>query len=139
MSEPRDAVDLSDLIDHDDLTIPFWNALRAGRLEFQRCRECSAAWLPPQAQCPNCWKAAWDWEPASGSGRLISWVIYHRAYHPAFIDRLPYNVAVVELKEGPRVLTNIVSGAREFTIDAPVELRIEREGDLALARFAICE
>ena len=78
---------------------------------------------------------------ASGRGRLVSWVIYHTAYHAAFENRLPYNVSLVELQEGPRLLTNIVDAneAPNFTLvaDAPVELKIEWEGDVALARFRL--
>ena len=49
---------------------------------------------------------------------MVSWVIYHHAYHEAFKDRLPYNVALVELDEGPRLITNIVNpAARATSID----------------------
>ena len=53
-----------------------------------------------------------------GKAKLISWVVFHRAFHPAFEDRLPYNVAVVELAEGPRMITNIVvEDAEKLVID----------------------
>ena len=63
--------------------------------------------------------------------------MYHTAYHPAFESRLPYNVALVELAEGPRLLTNIVDPSEALVADAPVELKIEWEGDAALARFRL--
>ena len=44
----------------------------------------------------------------SGLGKVFSFVTYHRVYHPAFASDVPYVVALVELKEGPRLLTNIV-------------------------------
>ena len=67
----------------------------------------------------------------------MSWVVYHTAYQPAFESRLPYNVALVELSEGPRLLTNIVADNDALTADAPVALKVEWEGDVALARFGL--
>ena len=79
------------------LSQPYWDALSDGRLTFQHCGKCGHNWLPPRAECPECLGPEWDWQAASGKGRVISWVIYHHAYHDAFKDRLPYNVALVEL------------------------------------------
>ena len=87
---------------------PYWDGLKQGRLTFQRCRKCAHAWLPARAECPNCLAAEWDWTEATGKGRVVSWVIYHHAYHEAFKAKLPYNVALVELDEGPRLMTNII-------------------------------
>jgi uncharacterized OB-fold protein len=119
-----------------ELSRPFWDALREGHLVFQRCG-CGHAFLPARRHCPACLQAEPKWERASGKGRLVSWVVYHTAYHPAFESRLPYNVALVELAEGPRLLTNIVDRNDALVADAPVELEIEREGDAALARFRL--
>ena len=113
---------------------PYWEALEAGRLVHQRCHACGHAWLPARAECPECLRADWGWTEASGRARLISWVVYHVAFHDWFKPRLPYNVAVVELEEGPRLLTNIVGGAA-LRIEMPLQLVIEREAGVALARF----
>ena len=119
-----------------ELSRPFWDALRYGHLVFQRCG-CGYAFLPARRHCPACLQADPKWERASGKGRVVSWVVYHTAYHPAFESRLPYNVALVELAEGPRLLTNIVDPNEALVADAPVELKIEWEGDAALARFRL--
>jgi uncharacterized OB-fold protein len=118
------------------LSRPFWDALRDGHLVFQRCG-CGHAFLPARRHCPACLRPDPQWERASGKGRLVSWVVYHTAYHPAFESRLPYNVALVQLAEGPRLLTNIVDPNEALAADAPVELKIEWEGDAALARFRL--
>lgn len=115
----------------------YWDALSRGELHFQKCASCGNAWLPPRDACPACLSPDSNWVRASGKGKLVSWIVYHQAYAPAFEARLPYNVAIVELDEGPRLLTNILSDAAELSIGAPVTLQIEREGDLALARFAL--
>jgi uncharacterized OB-fold protein len=119
-----------------EVSAPYWRALDEGRLVFQRCGACAHAWLPARTECPRCLAPDPRWETASGKGRLVSWVVYHHAYHPYFADRLPYNVAVVELAEGPRLTTNIVHGAAKLAIDMPVRLVIEHEAGVALPRFA---
>ncbi|WP_256469025.1 Zn-ribbon domain-containing OB-fold protein [Conexibacter sp. DBS9H8] len=121
-----------------DLT-RFRNRLSAGRLSFQRCDECHDAWLPPRDHCPHCLSPAFTWEDASGRARVVSWVVYHRAFHPAFADRVPYNVTVVELAEGPRLISNVVgiSAADGLAIDTPLALAVETEGDVPVARFRL--
>jgi uncharacterized protein len=114
-------------------------ALADGRLTFQRCERCANAWLPPREHCPRCLSAAWRWEDASGDAKVVSWVVYHRAYHPAFDDRVPYNVVVAELVEGPRLISNVVGidGAEGLEIDRPLRLVAQAEGDVPVARFAL--
>lgn len=113
----------------------YWNELKEGRLVFQRCQSCRHAWLPARAECPHCLAADWSWEQASGQGKLISWVVYHHAYHPWFSKKLPYNVSVVELAEGPRLVSNVIDTGAKLRIDMPLQLIIEREAGVALARF----
>ena len=120
----------------NEMSAPYWNALREGHLVIQRCDR-GHAWLPARTHCPTCLSDQVRWEPASGNGRLVSWVVYHTAYHPAFADRLPYNVSLVELDEGPRLLTNVVERNESLAADARVELKVEWEGDVALARFRL--
>lgn len=116
-------------------------ALAEGRLTFQRCSECENAWLPPRDQCPRCLSDAWAWEQASGGARVISWVVYRRAYHPAFAERVPYNVVVVELDEGPRLISNVlgIDGADGLAIDARLTLVAEREGEIPVSRFRLTD
>ena len=121
----------------DALSAPYWGALEEGRHIFQRCFACDNAWLPARRECPRCLNDAWVWENASGAARLISWVVYHTAFHPSFKDRLPYTVAIVELVEGPRLISNIIGidDPETLEIDQALELTIEREGGIAIPRF----
>jgi uncharacterized OB-fold protein len=120
----------------DALNDPFWQSLREGRLTFQRC-SCGNAWLPSRHECPNCLKSDWKWETASGKAKLISWIVYHRAFHDAFAKRIPYTVAVVQLAEGPRMTSNIIGVAdpEALKVDQPLRLVIEQDFGLALPRF----
>jgi uncharacterized OB-fold protein len=120
-----------------ELNASYWKALDEGRLTFQRCSACKHAWLPARSECPRCLAREPGWESASGQARLISWVVYHHAYHDYYATRLPYNVAVVELVEGPRLISNIVDAHDELRIDMPLEIVIQREAGTALARFTL--
>jgi uncharacterized protein len=119
------------------LTEPYWTGLAEGELRHQSCRQCGNAWLPAREECPRCLADDWAWKPASGRGRIISWVVYHQAFHPAFADRLPYNVAVVELDEGPRLITNVLAPAEDLTIEHPVVLQVEDESGVSVPRFRL--
>jgi len=117
----------------------YWAALDAGRLTFQRCDTCGKPWLPPRSECPHCWSAKWRWEAAKGTATVVSWVIYHTAFDKRFKDRLPYNVAVVELDEGPRMVTNMVDlpEGEQDLIGRRVELVIQSDLGRALPRFRL--
>ena len=119
----------------------YWSALAGGRLTFQRCGPCGNAWLPPRTECPRCWSTEWQWAEASGDGHVISWVVYHVAFDKRFQDRLPYNVAVVELAEGPRLVSNLVEmpADGEEMIGRRVTLVIQQDFDRPLPRFRMSE
>jgi uncharacterized protein len=86
-------------------TAEFWAGTAVGELRLQRCRPHGHAYFPPQPFCPRCSSADVETFVASGRGRLHSYVVsYLKA--PGFEP--PYVLAVVELDEGPRLLTNIV-------------------------------
>jgi uncharacterized OB-fold protein len=71
-----------------------------------------------------------EWVPVSGRGSVFSFVVYHRVYHPAFADKVPYVVAVIELEEGPRIISNVVGIApSEVTCDMPVRVVFEAVRD----------
>ena len=120
----------------DELSRPFWDALKQGRLTFQRCTACGHAWLPARSDCPQCLAPDWRREDAKGGAVLVSWVVYRMAYHPAFEPRLPYTVATVQLDEGPRMISNIVGAEpAQLRIDQRLQLRIEAEADFMVPRF----
>ena len=121
----------------NELTRPFWEALKHdGALTFQRCKACGHAWLPARSDCPNCLGDQWSRELSKGLGTLVSWVVYRHAYHPAFEARLPYTVAVVQLEEGPRMISNVVGAdAASLRIDQRLRLAVEAEVDFTVPRF----
>ena len=99
----------------------YLDGLKQRQLLLQRCAECREYRYPPSMHCPRCLSDRAEWARASGGGSVYSFIILHQPYHPGFRDDLPYNVAVVELDEGPRVVTNIVGCANEdISIGMPV-------------------
>ncbi|MFP1626432.1 Zn-ribbon domain-containing OB-fold protein [Streptomyces sp. 5K101] len=95
----------------DDFTRPFWDAAAAGALLIRRCDDCGRAHHYPREFCPHCWSENVVWERASGRAVLHTWSVVHRNDLPPFGDRVPYTAAVVELAEGPRMMTEVVACA----------------------------
>ena len=115
----------------------FWEACRAHRLELQRCSGCERFWFPPGNRCAHCWGDSWEWRPVSGRGQLFTFTVMRRAYHPGFADDLPYVVAIVELEEGPRLISNLVDCAPESVrIGMPVSVMFDDvTADVTLPKF----
>ena len=111
-------------------TEPFWAAVQERRLIMPACEACKTVTFPPTVACPTCSHAGFTWSPVSGRGTVYSFVVYHRVYHPAFAEKVPYVVAVVDLDEGPRIISNIVGmPIAEVTCDLPVQVVFEEVRD----------
>lgn len=116
----------------------FWEALQENRLTYQRCINCNHAWLPARSECPNCLGEQWRREDSKGRGKLVSWVVYHHAYQPAFAERLPYVVAIVQLDEGPRMISNIVGdNSSNLMINQELRMVVQSEGISSIPRFEV--
>lgn len=123
--------------DIDTINAPFWDALKSkGELHIQRCDN-GHAWLPARKLCPHCLSAQWQWQAAAGTGRIVSWVVFHHAYHPAFKDKLPYNVCLVQLDEGPKLLTNVLAANELLSAGAAVRLAVDTAAAQPLATFEL--
>ncbi|GAA1900210.1 Zn-ribbon domain-containing OB-fold protein [Streptantibioticus ferralitis] len=112
-----------DLPEIDAFTRPYWDAAAEGRLLIRRCRDCGVAHHYPREFCPRCWSDAVDWERACGRATLYTWSVVHLNDLPPFGDRVPYTAAVVDLAEGPRMMTEIVDCA-ESELWIGVDLRV---------------
>ncbi|MEU9452050.1 OB-fold domain-containing protein [Streptomyces sp. NPDC048277] len=97
-----------DLPEPDAFTRPYWQAAAEGRLLLRRCRSCGRAHHYPREFCPHCWSEDVIWEPATGRATLYTWSVVHRNDLPPFGGRVPYVAAVVDLAEGPRMMTELV-------------------------------
>ncbi|HZU74672.1 MAG TPA: Zn-ribbon domain-containing OB-fold protein [Acidimicrobiales bacterium] len=87
-------------------TEPFWDATRRGELVLQWCRNCQVPVFYPREVCPGCLGDGLEWRPATGKGRIYTFTVEHRP-NPVLGDR--YVVALVDLEEGARVMSNVVN------------------------------
>lgn len=83
----------------------YWEGLADGLLRVQRCQGCGAAQHYPRRRCRDCWSNDVAWEDAEGRATVWTWTVVHRPGHPAWQAEAPYAVVVVELTEGPRLVT----------------------------------
>ena len=116
-------------------TAHYWEGTARGELLLQRCHGCATTYFPPQPCCPACAHDDIELVRASGRGSLYSYVVTQLAA-PGF--DAPYVIGVVELEEGPRLLTNVIGVAPDpevLVLDAPVEVVFEPVGDIALPMF----
>ncbi len=112
----------------DPVTRPFWESVKAHAMRIQRCAACGRYVFYPRPLCPHCFSAALEWTPISGRGVVYSFTIVYRHPGAAFQAELPYVVALVELDEGVRMLTNLVQVApdpAQLRIGMPVEVVYE--------------
>jgi hypothetical protein len=105
---------------------PFWAGCAKGQLLVQRCIRCGRLRYPAGVVCPQCLSPDAEWQPMSGRGKVFSFIIFHRAYHPVWESKVPYVVAMIELDEGPMLISNVVSvDPAQLKIDDPVTVAYE--------------
>ena len=116
---------------------PYWEALREHKLTMPRCEDCGHRWFPPSLLCPKCRSRKVGWKQVSGRGKVFSFVNFHRTYHKGFADERPYCVAVIELEEGPRMISNVIGIAPDkVACDMSVEVVFEDiAGTATLPKF----
>ena len=121
----------------DGDTQAFWAGMREGRLLLQHCRRCGHVQYYQQQLCRQCGAEDLVHEPACGRGTVHSFSVVYRAPGPAFKDDVPYAVLLVELAEGPRMISTYTGGAVEdVTFDMAVELVFEEvDAEITLPRF----
>lgn len=114
----------------DETMAPFYDGAKRGELMILRCKQCRVYLAPGVLLCPECLSEDLEWVRSSGRGTLFTFGIMHQRYHPGFFGEIPYNVAVVELAEGPRLNTNIAGAPNSsLKIGMPVVVTFEKLTD----------
>lgn len=121
----------------DGDTAALWAGLREGKLLLQHCSRCDHVHYYQQRFCRNCGSEELESKPASGKGKVHSFSVVYRAPGPAFKADVPYAVLLVELAEGPRMISIYTGGPpEEVTFDMDVRLVLEKVSDeITLPRF----
>lgn len=103
----------------------FWEACRAHELWLPFCRACRKFYWYPRDFCPTCGSRDVEWRQSSGRGRVHTFAIHYRAWHPGWADDVPYVTALVDLDDGVRIFTNLVGvepDPEHIHCDMPVEV-----------------
>ena len=113
-----------------ETTEEFWNATREQKLVIQWCKTCEKAIMYPREVCVACFGTDLEYRPASGKGVVYAFSVQHRPANPMFAAKVPYTVAIVELDEGVRMMSNVINCPWEdVAVDMPVEVTWEPLSD----------
>ncbi len=106
---------------------PFWDGCSQGKLLVQKCKACSRPVFYPKLFCPFCLSQELEWIEAKGTGKVYTFTVVY-AYQPTeFSEDVPYIVAVIDLDEGVRLMSNIVDcKPEEVRCDMEVEVVFEK-------------
>jgi uncharacterized OB-fold protein len=116
---------------------PFWNGCRQGKLLLQYCDACQRHQFYPRMYCMHCGSKELRWVEASGRGVIYSYTVIRQNKSPEFVNDTPYNLAIVQLEEGPRMMSNIVDiDLDDLRVDLPVTVVFDPVSDtISLPRF----
>lgn len=116
-------------------TRPFWDALGEGRLITTGCQDCGRLTFPPKPVCKGCWSRNMAWRDVEPHGTLYSFTRVHVVPRAFLADSL-YDIGIVDLSSGVRLMCRLVGDPSTFMIDAPVDMLtlIYDDGPLFAAR-----
>jgi uncharacterized OB-fold protein len=120
-----------------DESRPFWDGCREEKLMLQYCNACQRHQFYPRLYCMHCGSQKVRWVEASGRGVIYSYTIIRQNKSPDFVNEVPYNVAIIQLEEGPRMMSNIIAiDPAELRVDLPVTVVFDPVSDtISLPRF----
>ena len=104
---------------------PYWEACGRHELRLQRCSDCDTFRFYPSPMChaPDCMSLEYDWAEVSGKGAVYTYTVVHRPVSEAWADDAPYVIAMIELDEGPVMMSNVVDcEPGDVRIGLPVEV-----------------
>lgn len=120
-------------------TAPYWEGAAAGELRIQQCTSCGEHYFYPRPFCPRCGSDRVEWRVVSGRAVLVSYVINHRPVPPT---DPPLVIALVQLEEGPRMMSNVVGVEplpENLPLGMPLQVAFEQRGEYAIPVFTPAE
>ena len=115
----------------------FYDGCRNNKLLYQQCKDCSEVIFFPKELCPNCMSHNLAWIESTGKGRIYTFTVTYAAGPPEFASDVPYAVAIIEMDEGFRLMSNIVEcDFNDLVCDMPVEVVFEPvTSEITLPKF----
>jgi len=114
----------------DAIAAHFWAGCAAGELRYQRCSACGRVQFYPRAFCAGCGGAP-RWELSAGRGSVYTLTLVARAPTAEFATLAPYEIVLVDLDEGFRIMAHAEPG---LAIGARVRIGFYRLGERMLPR-----
>jgi len=115
----------------------FWERSEQQELVVRFCIDCARHYHYPRRRCPTCLGESTEWREVSGRGQIYSFTVVHQAPGKAFRDRVPFVLALVDLDEGVRLMTNIESDPASVEIGARVSIDWREDGGMKLPVFVL--
>jgi uncharacterized OB-fold protein len=116
-----------------DLSRPFWQAGARGELAMQRCTQCGHIRFPIGPACTRCLSADAEWSTIQPRAKVLSHLVFHRAYAADWKDEVPYSVVMVQFAEGPRMFLDVIDPEKAYVdedlVDREIEIAFERASD----------
>ena len=117
----------------------FWESAKKHELWIPYCRSCEKSYWYPRDFCPQCGSRDVEWRRSAGKGRVHTFAIQYRAFHPGWSDEVPYVTALIDLDDGVRIFSNLVeteADPKALRCEMPVEVVFEDVTDeITLAKF----
>ncbi len=127
------------LPDLSGVSAPFWRAARAHQLVAPKCQSCGRVFFYPRAVCPFDWSSDIEWLALSGRGVIYTYTVVRQAAHPAFAERVPYVLALIDLAEGIRIMSQVAAHPDAIRIGMPVVVRFEDVNEEVSLPFFVSE
>lgn len=120
-------------------TEPFWNGLRKEQVLIQRCSDCGTWIFYPRSNCSRCLSENLKWTQISGEGTLYTFTVARQATAPHFVDEVPQLIAMIDLKEGVRLTSTLVTdNPEELSVGAKVVPVFDHiNDDVTLLRYRV--
>lgn len=105
--------------------LPFWEAADRHELQLPFCTDCEAFFFYPRTLCPTCGSRSIEWRASTGRGVVHTFCIQYQNSVPGLGGAVPFVTAMVELEEGPRLMTLLVDvepDPASVSCDMPVQV-----------------
>jgi uncharacterized protein len=115
---------------------PYWDACKLEQLIYQCCEDCGQAQFYPRARCVHCLSQKLQWRRSGCLGTVYAFTEIYVG-QPAFNEQAPYLVALIELDEGFRIMSNVIGGSSEVRIGCRGRIVCESRGEIKLPQFVV--